>query len=357
MGAELDTPILNKKPIDGETKLYRYGINEVQGYKKTMEVFNIKDNDLGPEKNVNIFGLFEGHSGKEIAKYLSMNFTSELLKNDNFINGNYKQALIETFKKIDASLRTEEVNNNLIKMSQKTNFEKNSLIYDLYKTIDENDTINEKEIDEINTLMDVINPNNLEGVFIADYVGCSGVIILIDDKNTYIAKAGNSHFIAIKKKNTITTKQKYLKNKRNEKNRIKISKELKTGKENKTIENNEYLYTRGFGDFNYKNNDLISTEEQEIISEPDMYEISNDNIQYLIICNSGFFEKEKDINIDNNNIEKNISNYFIPKLQSKDIKISDIIGEYFDICLTKKDNNDKYNKNNLSCVIIDFMNI
>ena len=182
MGAELDTPILNKKPIDGETKLYRYGINEVQGYKKTMEVFNIKDNDLGPEKNVNIFGLFEGHSGKEIAKYLSMNFNSELLKNDNFINGNYKQALIETFKKIDASLRTEEVNNNLIKMSQKTNFEKNSLIYDLYKTIDENDKINEKEIDEINTLMDVINPNNLEGVFIADYVGCSGVIILIDDK-------------------------------------------------------------------------------------------------------------------------------------------------------------------------------
>ena len=356
MGAELDTPILNKKPIDGKNKLYRYGINEVQGYKKTMEVFNIKDNDLGPEKNVNIFGLFEGHSGKEIAKYLSMNFTSELLKNDNFINGNYKQALIETFKKIDASLRTEEVNNNLIKISQKTNFEKNSLIFDLYKTIDENDKINEKEIDEINTLMDIINPNNLEGVFIADYVGCSGVIILIDDKNTYIAKAGNCHFIAIKKKNTITTKQKYLKNKQNEKNRIKISKELKTGKETKSIENNEYLYTRGFGDFNYKNNDLISSEEQEIISEPDIYEISNDNIQYLIICNSGFFENEKDINTDKNNIEKNITNYFIPKLQNKDIKISDIIDEYFNDCLTKKDNNVKYNKNNLSCVIIDFMN-
>lgn len=355
MGAELDTPILNKKPIDGKTKLYRYGINEVQGYKKTMELFNIKDNDLGPEKNVNIFGLFEGHSGKEIAKYLSMNFTSELLKNDNFVNGNYKQALIETFKKLDASLRTEEVNNNLIKISQKTNFEKNSLIYDLYKTIDENDKINEKEIDEINTLMDIINPNNLEGVFIADYVGCSGVIILIDDKNTYIAKAGNSHFIAIKKKNTITTKQKYLKNKQNEKNRIKISKELKTGKENKTIENNEYLYTRGFGDFNYKNNDLISSEEQEIISEPDIYEISNDNIQYLIICNSGFFENEKDINTDNNNIEKNITNYFIPKLQNKKIIISDIIGDYFDECITIKNNNDNYNKNNLSCIIIDYM--
>jgi serine/threonine protein phosphatase PrpC len=359
MGGELDKPILIKNPIDGKTKLFRYGINEVQGYKKTMEVFYFIDNDLGPDKNVNIFGLFEGHSGREIAKYLSLNFTSELLKNNNFINGNYKQALIETCKNIDASLRTNEVNDKLINFREENNDEKRTKIIDLYKTIDKNSNLISSEIEEINTLFDLINPNNLEEVFISDFVGASGIIILIIDKITYIAKAGNSHCIIIKKKNSVNTidinffKQNYYKNKENEKRRIKIAKELKTGKT--VSENKEYLYTKGFGDFNYKNNHLLSIEEQEVSSEPDIYEIPNENLQFLIICNSGFFENEKDININYNNIEKNIANYFIPKLQNKKKIISDIIGDYFDECITIKNNNDNYNKNNLSCIIIDYM--
>ena len=113
MGQELNKPNINKKPIDGKTKLFRYGMNEIQGWKKTMDVFTIKENDIGPDKNINIFGLFDGHSGKEISQYLSDNFISELLKNNKFINGEYNQALIGTFKNIDISLRTEEIKNKL----------------------------------------------------------------------------------------------------------------------------------------------------------------------------------------------------------------------------------------------------
>ena len=56
MGQELNKPNINKKPIDGKTKLFRYGMNEIQGWKKTMDVFTIKENDIGPDKNINIFG-------------------------------------------------------------------------------------------------------------------------------------------------------------------------------------------------------------------------------------------------------------------------------------------------------------
>jgi len=36
---------------------------------------------------VSVFGVFDGHGGKEVAKYVEKYFVDELLKNKNFQNG------------------------------------------------------------------------------------------------------------------------------------------------------------------------------------------------------------------------------------------------------------------------------
>ena len=359
MGQELNKPILNEKTIDGETKLLRYGMNEIQGWKKEMEVFSIKKNNIGPNENINIFGLFDGHSGKEISQYLSNTFIPELLKNNNFNNGDYSKALIETFNNIDISLRTEEINNKLLINSKQNKFKDRKKIKDLYKTIDNKNDLTEKEIEQLNIFMDIIDPINLEGVFIADYIGSSGIIILISDKMTYIANAGNSHCIAINKNLSIINDKNIIEQNiynKNEKKRVKIARGIKYGKEKENDkENEEYLYMRGFGNFQYKNNDLINKEGQEIISIPDIFEIPNDSIKYLIICNSGFYEVGNNIN---ENKEKKIANYFIKKFQSEQKKpISEIIGDYLDECIQKIDEKGKNSIDyNLSCIIVDFIN-
>ena len=372
MGNELDKPIVNKNPFDGRNELFRYGINEIQGWKKTMDIFNIKETNIGPDKNINIFGLFDGHSGEEISKYLSLHFVNELLNNDNFNNKKYKIALEETFKNLDLSLRTEEVNNKLIIYSKQSKYEKKNRINDIYKTIDNNNNnaLNEDDLNNICDFMEMIEPNNLEDVLVSDYVGSSAIVILILDKKTYIAKAGNSHCIAINKKFCIINDKKVFNPKKYnyniEKERINISKGIKYGKEKENIyEKEDFLYTRGFGDFQYKNNKLIDADEQEIIPEPDIREIENENIKFLIICNFGFFESGKliddnddyDNNNENKNIEKNIANYFINKLQNSQKNISDIISEYYDEFIYKGNiYKQNINVNNLSCIIIDFYN-
>ena len=199
MGEKLDKPILNKNPIDGKTNIFRYGMNEIQGWKKTMEVHNIKEVEIDKKNNINIFGLFDGHSGNEISQYLAQQFPLELSKNNNFINGDYKKALTETFKNIDLSFRTEEVNNKLKFYSQQNKLNQKEIINDLYNTFDNQNNLNENDLEQINTFMDLLDPNNLEGVYISEYVGSSGIIILISEKITYIANAGNSHCIAINK--------------------------------------------------------------------------------------------------------------------------------------------------------------
>ena len=64
---------------------------------------------------------------------------------------------------------------------------------------------------------------------------------------------------------------------------------VKKKKKKKKLKKEEYLYTRAFGNFKYKNNKLINIEAQEISSEPDIFEIFNNDIKFLIICNLGFF--------------------------------------------------------------------
>lgn len=360
MGGELEKPFLNKKPDDGKNKIYRYGLNKVQGWKKTMEVYEFKESNIGLEKNVNIFGMFDGHSGNELSQYLSLHFTSELLKNENFKSSNYRQALIDVFKSIDKSFRTKEVNNKLVVYRKQDRLAQKETMNDLYKTFDKTN-LDKNDIDNLNNFMDLIDPNNLEGVYISDFVGSSGIIALINDKKTYIANAGNSHCIIINKSmsvinNRSVISQKAYENK--EKMRLSITKGIKYGKEKEKIEENEeYLYTKGFGDFNYKDNSLVEPEQQEISPEPDVIEILNDEIQYLIICNYGFFEYGTQINKSegSKDIKKTIADYFIKKLKNKQKKISDIIGEYFEEFIPKENNNKQYyNNENLSCIIIDF---
>ena len=76
----------------------------------------------------------------------------------------------------------------------------------------DNNDINEDDINGINTLMDIIDPENLEDILISDYKGSSGLVVLIHNNITYIANGGNSHFIIINEQlkinNNIIDKQK-----------------------------------------------------------------------------------------------------------------------------------------------------
>ena len=226
--------------------------------------------------------------------------------------------------------------------------------------------MDEEDLNRINTLMDIINPDNLEDVLISDYVGSSGIIILLTGNITYIANAGNSHFIIINKNfeinNKIIEKQKNYEEE--EKNRIKIIKGLKYGK---NIINEEYSYTRGFGDYQYKTNDFIKIDSQEILAEPFIYEINQSDIKYIIVFNNGFYENFQNMNMSEKDIDnkeiiyKNIADYFLRYLKDNQKAISEIISDYFNKYIPNdlnqiKDNNknNQVNSNNLSCIIVDF---
>jgi len=53
-----------------------------------MEDSHISDLNVKPD--VHVFGVFDGHGGKEVALWVKEHFTEELKKNNNFIMGMYE---------------------------------------------------------------------------------------------------------------------------------------------------------------------------------------------------------------------------------------------------------------------------
>ena len=71
----------------------------MQGWRKRMEESHIAR--LNVQKNSHLFGVFDGHGGKEVAQFVKNHFTEELKKNKNYLSGNYKKALVDNFFKMD----------------------------------------------------------------------------------------------------------------------------------------------------------------------------------------------------------------------------------------------------------------
>lgn len=67
-----------------------------------MEDAHISEIDLGDENS--LFGVFDGHGGWEVAKYVQKHFTRNLINCVPYRRKDYKLALENTFLKMDRLL-------------------------------------------------------------------------------------------------------------------------------------------------------------------------------------------------------------------------------------------------------------
>ncbi|EGR34512.1 protein phosphatase 2c, putative [Ichthyophthirius multifiliis] len=100
MGCYLSSPITLKDTEKGQNNRFEYTAVGMQGWRTNMEDSHIANlNFDGEDKS--IFGVFDGHGGKEVAKFVKKYFIQELKANQSYKIGNYTQALEDTFFKMD----------------------------------------------------------------------------------------------------------------------------------------------------------------------------------------------------------------------------------------------------------------
>jgi protein phosphatase 1G len=162
----------------------------MQGWRKRMEDAHITHLNLGPNKTTHVFGVFDGHGGKEVSLFVKAHFATELVANKSF-NSNLKSALVENFIRMDEML---------VEPSGKVELKKYAK-----QSKEEDEIINQKEKGNSkgNSQMDFFNNlmNKEDNNDIAMVTGCTANVVVIDEKNKkiYCANSGDSRAVICKK--------------------------------------------------------------------------------------------------------------------------------------------------------------
>ena len=108
MGAYLDAPLKDKNPEGSQNADWKWGACAMQGWRCGMEdthvAFLVKDD---PNRAM-VFGVFDGHGGKEVAEFCKENIEPILLKKLASTNRDYELALKQTFFELDDKVKTQE---------------------------------------------------------------------------------------------------------------------------------------------------------------------------------------------------------------------------------------------------------
>jgi len=115
MGAYLSEPVTQKISEDDSHGRLVFGVSGMQGWRMSMEDAHCCLPDID-EKGTAIFGVFDGHGGKEVADYCAENLHRFLMDTEAYQEGEIKKALKDAFMNIDEALTTEEVIKELKKI-------------------------------------------------------------------------------------------------------------------------------------------------------------------------------------------------------------------------------------------------
>ena len=305
----------------------------MQGWRKRQEDAHLAEISKGEKEDIDVFGVFDGHGGKEISKFVSNHFLEELVKNKN-LSTNMELALKETFIKMDEIMQTKEGIEEIKKYSRQS------------KEEDDRQSKNEPANSQMNLFSQLMAPKDPEANDIFMRTGCTACVMGVDETNKkiYFANAGDSRVVLCREGKAEEGSTDHKPELESEKNRIyKADGWISDGR----VKGNLNL-TRGFGDIEYKQNKNLKPEEQMITANPDIKIIDYDkDIDFVIIGCDGIWDCLSN---------QEACDFVAKRLKEiPDIKISQIVEEMLDSILAKDLYNDSgVGCDNMTCIVIVF---
>ena len=293
----------------------------MQGWRRTMEDTHLVALNQGPAKNTHIFGVFDGHGGREVAMYVKNHFCSIFLSNKSYQKGNIKTALIETFIQLDQDLQSPQGMKEL--------------------TIEHKNFIEEFDLKQAKE--DFYNNFNTNKGYIdnlAFNIGCTANVLIIYQNDMYFANSGDSRSILLRNGEAISMSIDHKPELPNEFERIrKAGGIIKDGRVNGALN-----LSRSIGDFQFKMRRDLKPKEQIVTCYPDvLFESLSNHDDYIIMGCDGIWER-----ITN----EAISEYIYDKIHNNPgISLGDILEELFERNVARDSESEK-GSDNMTCLLI-----
>ena len=305
----------------------------MQGWRKRQEDAHVADISQGEDKNIDVFGVFDGHGGKEISTFVSHHFTKELTNNEN-LKKDVKLALKQTFLKMDEIMVSPESVEEIKVIARKSR---------------EDDDIQSKKEppnSQMSLISQLVGQKDPESNDISMRTGCTACVACVHEgeKKVYFANAGDSRVVLCKNGIAYEKSEDHKPELESEKTRIyKADGWVSDGR----VKGNLNL-TRGFGDLEYKQNKSLPPEEQMMTANPDIQVEEFDNtFDFIIIGCDGIWDCLKN---------QEACDFVSKRLkENPNVQVSKIIEEMMDSIVAK----DLYNESgvgcdNMTCIVIVF---
>ena len=303
----------------------------MQGWRKRMEDSHITDLDLGPSNQTQLFAVFDGHGGSEVAKFFANHFTEEFLKNKNYLRNDVKKALEENYQKMDSLMLEKEGREELLSEYQKSKEEA--------AKIKENN-----KNAQIEMLRQVIDPKEQPDAKISMFTGCTANVLVIQENKLFFANAGDSRSVICKKGQAFPMSVDH---------KPTIPAELKRiEKAGGWVSDGRVLgnlnLSRGIGDSEYKMDKKLKPEEQILSNFPEVkIENLSGDIDFIVIACDGIWDCKTN---------QEVCDFFTEKFnKDPDGKISKFIEDLYDEILAPDVYTDTgVGCDNMSCIVIKF---
>uniref|UniRef100_A0A7S3NCJ8 protein-serine/threonine phosphatase n=1 Tax=Euplotes harpa TaxID=151035 RepID=A0A7S3NCJ8_9SPIT len=217
--------------------------------------------DETPGKELAIFGVFDGHGGNQVAEWVRDNFVKEMVKLKSYKDADYKEALRETFIRMDELMKTPMVKKELQHYT--------------------NDKDNE------GGMSGIAGFSMSSDADIANSVGCTACVCIVTSSEVICANSGDSRAVLSRKGVAVALSYDHKPDNPEEKDRI-----TKAGG---FVEENRVKgmlnLSRALGDLEYKLDPDLAVEDQMITCVPDIrVEKLDKNADYLIIACDGIWD-------------------------------------------------------------------
>lgn len=296
-----------------------------------MEDAHIMDLDIGPHKDTQLFGVFDGHGGSEVAQFVGKHFTEEFIKNKSFLEGDIKTALEETYLKMDEIMLSEPGRLELIELFHQS------------KEESKKNKENTKNL-QIEALREAIDPKEQPNAQISLFTGCTANVLAIRGGILYFANAGDSRSVLCKRGQSYPMSIDHKPELTNELKRIEraggwVSEGRVLGNIN---------LSRGLGDSEYKMDPNLKPQDQIFSAFPEIRnEALAEDCDFCVIACDGIWDVKTN---------QEVCDHFIDRIKKNPTqKLSKMIEELLEQCIA----NDVYTEkgvgcDNMSCIVIQF---
>jgi serine/threonine protein phosphatase PrpC len=199
-----------------------------------------------------LFGVFDGHGGREVACYTEKHYQDFLKSTEGYKSGDWGAGLKQSFLRVDQELEKEDGREELAAMKRKNPPNKAPLF---------------KLLGDINGSGAGANGEQSTESLMLDSIGCTANVILIDDmKKLYIANAGDSRCVLGRGGKAEALSFDHKPDDEIELRRIEKAGSVVT---DGRVDGNLNL-SRSLGDLKYKVNKELKPEEWPITANPDI---------------------------------------------------------------------------------------